>query len=117
MDFDCRRQDACSMSVIVRHGDLALADGVGQRAMKSLIIKRSIMIAGRATSISLEEAFWKAFKEIAAGRHLTPSELVDEISAGRKAGSLSSTIRLFVLDFYRNQISAPQQQCDGTSAT
>jgi predicted DNA-binding ribbon-helix-helix protein len=84
--------------------------------MKSLIIKRSIMIAGRATSVSLEEAFWKAFREIADGRHMTPSELADEIRAGRKTGNLSSAIRLFVLDFYRNQISARQQQRDGASA-
>jgi predicted DNA-binding ribbon-helix-helix protein len=91
--------------------------------MRSLIIKRSIMIAGRATSVSLEEAFWKAFREIAGGRHMTSSELADEISAGRKAGNLSSAIRLFVLDFYRNQISAHhqisarQKQRDETSAT
>jgi predicted DNA-binding ribbon-helix-helix protein len=91
--------------------------------MKSLIIKRSIMIAGRATSVSLEEAFWKAFREIADGRHMTSSELADEISAGRKASNLSSAIRLFVLDLYRNQISAHhqistrQKQRDETSAT
>jgi predicted DNA-binding ribbon-helix-helix protein len=84
--------------------------------MKSLIIKRSIMIAGCATSVSLEEPFWKAFREIADGRHMTPSELADEINAGGNAGHLSSAIRLFVLDFYQNQISAHQEGRDGTSA-
>jgi predicted DNA-binding ribbon-helix-helix protein len=84
--------------------------------MKSLIIKRSIIIAGRATSVSLEETFWKAFGEIADGRHMTTSELADEISAGSKAGNLSSAIRLFVLDFYRNQISTHQEQRGGKSA-
>jgi predicted DNA-binding ribbon-helix-helix protein len=84
--------------------------------MKSLIIKRHIMIAGRATSVSLEEAFWKAFNEIADGRHMTSSELAGEIGTGRKAGNLSSAIRLFVLDFYRSQIPAQQEQRDGTSA-
>jgi predicted DNA-binding ribbon-helix-helix protein len=84
--------------------------------MKSLIIKRSIMIAGRATSVSLEEPFWKAFGEIADRRHMTSSELADVINAGRNAGNLSSAIRLFVLDFYRNQISGHLEQRDGTSA-
>jgi predicted DNA-binding ribbon-helix-helix protein len=84
--------------------------------MKSLIIKRAIMIADRATSVSLEETFWKAFGEIADGRHMTTSELADEISAGSKAGNLSSAIRLFVLDFYRNQIATHQEQRDSKSA-
>src|SRR5712671_3603247 len=81
------------------------------------MIKRSIMIAGRATSVSLEELFWKAFTEIADGRHMTPSELADEINAGRNTSSLSSAIRLFVLDFYQNQISAHQEKRDGLIET
>ena len=84
--------------------------------MKSLILKRSLMIAGRATRVSLEEAFWKAFDEIADKRHMTSSELAAEISAGRKAGNLSSVIRLFVIDCYRNQVSAYQEQHDESSA-
>jgi predicted DNA-binding ribbon-helix-helix protein len=84
--------------------------------MKSLILKRSLMIAGRATRVSLEEAFWKAFDEIADKRHMTSSELAAEISAGRKAGNLSSVIRLFVIDCYRNQVSTYQERQDETSA-
>jgi predicted DNA-binding ribbon-helix-helix protein len=84
--------------------------------MKSLILKRSLMIAGRATRVSLEEAFWKAFDEIADRRHMTSSELAAEISAGRKVGNLSSVIRLFVIDCYRNQVSAYQEQHDESSA-
>jgi predicted DNA-binding ribbon-helix-helix protein len=73
--------------------------------MKSPVVKRSIVIAGHKTSVSLEDAFWTALKEIAAGRDLTLSDLVATIDSERQHGNLSSAIRLFVLDFYRNQLS------------
>jgi len=68
--------------------------------MKSLVIKRSIVVAGHKTSVSLEDAFWKGMKEIASNRNLTLSELVSTIDSGRLHGNLSSAIRLFVLDHY-----------------
>ena len=73
--------------------------------MKSPVVKRSIVIAGHKTSVSLEDAFWKGLKEIATGRHLTLSEIVGAIDSGRAQGNLSSALRLFVLDHYRTQIS------------
>ena len=76
--------------------------------MRSSVVKRSIVVAGHKTSASLEDAFWKAFKEIADGRHLTLSELVAAIDSERQRGNLSSAIRLFVLDFYRNQLADVQ---------
>ena len=69
--------------------------------MKSPVVKRSIIIAGHKTSVSLEDAFWKALKEIAAGRNVTLSELVGAIDAERQHGNLSSAVRLFVLDYYQ----------------
>jgi predicted DNA-binding ribbon-helix-helix protein len=69
--------------------------------MKSPVIKRSIVIAGHKTSVSLEDAFWKGLKEIAVSRDTTLSDLVAEIDTGRPHGNLSSAIRLFVLDHYR----------------
>jgi len=74
--------------------------------MKSPVVKRSIVIAGHKTSVSLEDAFWKGLKVIAAGRGLTLSEIVGEIDKARVQGNLSSTLRLFVLDHYRAQITA-----------
>ena len=71
--------------------------------MKSPVIKRSIVIAGHQTSVSLEDAFWKGLKEIADDRDVTLSDLVSSIDTGRQHGNLSSAIRLFVLDHYRNQ--------------
>jgi predicted DNA-binding ribbon-helix-helix protein len=69
--------------------------------MKSPVVKRSIVIAGHKTSVSLEEAFWKGLKEIATSRDLTLSDLVASIDTDRHHGNLSSAIRLFVLDHYR----------------
>ena len=70
--------------------------------MKSPVVKRSIVIAGHKTSVSLEDAFWKGLKDIASGRDMTLSELVAAIDSERRHGNLSSAIRLFVLDHYRN---------------
>jgi len=69
--------------------------------MKSPVVKRSIVIAGHKTSVSLEDAFWSALKEIAVGRRITLSDLVGTIDAQRQHGNLSSAIRLFVLDHYQ----------------
>jgi predicted DNA-binding ribbon-helix-helix protein len=69
--------------------------------MKSPVVKRSIVIAGHKTSVSLEDAFWKGLKDIAIARHITLSDLVAEIDTGRHHGNLSSAIRLFVLDHYQ----------------
>ena len=69
--------------------------------MSSTVVKRSIVIAGHRTSISLEDSFWKALKEIAATRDETLSDLVAAIDDRRRGGNLSSAIRVFVLDHYR----------------
>jgi predicted DNA-binding ribbon-helix-helix protein len=74
--------------------------------MKSPVVKRSIVVAGHKTSVSLEEAFWNGMKEIASVRSLTLSELVGEIDGGRQQGNLSSAIRLFVLDYFRSRSTA-----------
>ena len=71
--------------------------------MKSPVVKRSIVIASHKTSVSLEDAFWKGLKDIASDRDVTLSDLVASIDTGRERGNLSSAIRLFVLDHYRNQ--------------
>jgi predicted DNA-binding ribbon-helix-helix protein len=78
------------------------------------VIKRSIVIAGHKTSVSLEDAFWSGLKEIAAARHSTLSDLVASIDTGRTGGNLSSAIRLFVLEHYRNvaRANAPTESRD-----
>jgi predicted DNA-binding ribbon-helix-helix protein len=73
--------------------------------MKSPVIKRSIVIAGHKTSVSIEAAFWTALKEIAQTRRQSVAELIGAIDGarqtGNRAGNLSSAIRVFVLDYYR----------------
>ena len=69
--------------------------------MKSPVIKRSIVIAGHKTSVSLEDAFWKGLKDIAFAQRATLSELVAAIDSARQQGNLSSAIRLFVLGHFQ----------------
>lgn len=69
--------------------------------MKSRVVKRSIVVAGHKTSVSLEDAFWQALKDIALTRRTTLSELVAAIDAERRHGNLSSAIRLFVLEHFQ----------------
>ena len=78
--------------------------------MKSPVIKRSIVIAGHKTSVSLEDAFWKGLKDIAGSRDITLSDLVATIDTGRRHGNLSSAIRLFVLDHYRAHSGMPKSE-------
>ena len=75
--------------------------------MKSPVVKRSIVVAGHKTSVSLEEAFWNGMKEISGLRNMTLSELVGEIDSNRQQGNLSSAIRLFVLDYFRTRAMPP----------
>ena len=71
-------------------------------AVKSSVLKRSIVIAGHKTSVSLEDAFWDSLKEIAGERNMTLADLVASIDANRNHSNLSSAIRLFVLGVYRD---------------
>ena len=73
--------------------------------MKSLVVKRSIVLAGHKTSVSLEDEFWNGMKEIAKQRFTTVSKLAGSIDTQRQEGNLSSALRLFVLDFYSSQVS------------
>lgn len=75
--------------------------------MKSMINKRSIVISGRKTSVSLEDEFWQSLKEIVRGRKGTLSDLVADIDTRRPHGNLSSAIRLFVLNHFRSREQQP----------
>ena len=69
--------------------------------MKSLVVKRSVMIDGHKTSVSLEDPFWSGLKEIAHSEGATLPALLAKIDGTRERGNLSSAIRLFVLDQVR----------------
>ncbi|MDE1973397.1 MAG: ribbon-helix-helix domain-containing protein [Hyphomicrobiales bacterium] len=73
--------------------------------MKSPVVKRSIVIAGHKTSVSLEDAFWNGLKDVATSRRMTLSDLVGAIDTERRQGNLSSAIRLFVLEHYQTRMN------------
>jgi predicted DNA-binding ribbon-helix-helix protein len=78
--------------------------------VKSLVSKRSVVIAGHKTSVSLEDEFWNSLKEIARECNMTLVELVGAINADRQNANLSSAIRLFVLGVYRDQVASRQDR-------
>ena len=83
--------------------------------MKSAIAKRSIVVSGHKTSVSLEDPFWQDLKAIAAERRTTLSDLVSTIGTNRQLGNLSSALRLFVLEYHlarcaRNHPHAESEQ-------
>jgi predicted DNA-binding ribbon-helix-helix protein len=65
------------------------------------IQKRSVTIAGHATSVSLEEEFWTALRQIARRRGIPLAGLVASVD-GERDGNLSSALRLLVLESYRS---------------
>jgi predicted DNA-binding ribbon-helix-helix protein len=73
----------------------------GEGAMKSTVVKRSIVLDGHKTSVSLEDGFWEGLKDIAKTKRKTLSDLVGGIDTDREHANLSSAIRLFVLNHYQ----------------
>jgi predicted DNA-binding ribbon-helix-helix protein len=74
--------------------------------MKSSVMKRSVVIRGHKTSISLEDAFWNGLREIANAQGATVSKLIADIDKARETNNLSSAIRLFILDYVRTHRKA-----------
>lgn len=82
----------------------AQADGFGDgsqpegRKSGVRVVKHSIVIAGHRTSVSLEDAFWRALKDIAAKDGVSLAGLVARVDAERGEANLSSALRVFVLE-------------------
>ena len=75
--------------------------GSDHRSISSAVVKRSIIRDGHKSSVSLEDQFWDALREIADQERVTVSALVGTIDHGPNRRNLSSAIRVFVLDHYR----------------
>jgi predicted DNA-binding ribbon-helix-helix protein len=84
--------------------------------MKSPIIKRSVVIHGHKTSVSLEQPFWDAFRDLAEGERISTSALLRKVDAERHHANLSSAIRVFVLRRMREMIDARTPQHAGERA-
>ncbi|KGM86433.1 Uncharacterized protein rosmuc_03709 [Roseovarius mucosus DSM 17069] len=68
-------------------------------------VKRSLTLRGHRTSVSLEDAFWQAFREIAEEKSMAINVLAAEIDAGRGVETgLATAIRLYVLAHYRDRM-------------
>jgi predicted DNA-binding ribbon-helix-helix protein len=74
--------------------------------MKPAITKRSVVIGGHKTSVSLEEPFWAAVRELAESQDMPLSSLLRQIDLERRNSNLSSAIRVFVLENLRMQTAA-----------
>jgi predicted DNA-binding ribbon-helix-helix protein len=67
----------------------------------NVIIKRSVLLSGHRTSVSLEEAFWLILKDLCQKQKKSINQLVSEIDNARierPNGNLSSTIRVYILE-------------------
>ena len=84
--------------------------------MKTAVIKRSILINGKKTSVSLENEFWDALHEIAKYKNTTAAKLAGEIARQRNTVNLSSAIRIFVYNHFRS-IQGKQKADHGYNPT
>ena len=60
-------------------------------------VKRSLTLRGHRTSVSLEEPFWQAFRDLAAQQGMTLNQLATHIDAQRGQTGLASAIRVHIL--------------------
>ncbi|MBK1622434.1 ribbon-helix-helix domain-containing protein [Afifella marina] len=67
--------------------------------------KRSVVIAGHRTSVSLEDPFWAELKAMAAARDMPLAALIEEIDAGRETDNLSSALRIAILECLRRRLA------------
>lgn len=68
--------------------------------------KRSVILNGHATSVSLEDAYWEEVRAMAAREGVPVAALIERIDRSRQDGNLSSAIRLAVLADYRARLAA-----------
>jgi predicted DNA-binding ribbon-helix-helix protein len=69
--------------------------------IKSSVVKHSMIVNGRDSSVSIEGAFWNALKEIAVAQNISANALVSKIDTERKSANLSSAIRVYIIEHYR----------------
>ncbi len=65
---------------------------------RARVVKRSLVVAGHRTSVSLEDAFWRRLQAIATSRRISVNSLAAEVDAARGEANLSSALRVFVLE-------------------
>ena len=78
-----------------------MASSSARHRKNSTVVKRSIELARHKTSVSLENEFWEALGEIARKRNIPIAALIEQIHNNRTGSNLSSSIRLFVLSYFK----------------
>lgn len=81
------------------HADISREQRAGEGHLKSRVVKRSLVVGGHKTSVSLEDAFWIELRAIAQNLGVHLSQLVGSIDLERQHSNLSSAIRLFVFEY------------------
>jgi predicted DNA-binding ribbon-helix-helix protein len=74
--------------------------------VKSAIIKRSVVIAGHKTSVSLEQPFWDVICEVADAEQTTVSAVLRRVDGARQHANLSSAVRMFALEHVQARVRA-----------
>lgn len=82
---------------------------MGKDLMQSAVAKRSIVIRGHKTSVTLEDAFWSALRQIAQDEDYTLGALVAKIDSEREATNLSSAIRVYILEYFKALHESPSR--------
>ena len=85
--------------------------------MKSVIVKRSIVLNGHKTSVSLENEFWDGLREIADGQKNKLSAVVQQIDRERSNRNLSSAIRVYVFNHFRTRVSGARTAANPLAPT
>jgi predicted DNA-binding ribbon-helix-helix protein len=80
------------------------------RLGESQVKKRTVVVRGNKSSVSVEQSFWVALKEIAAANNIGLGALVSDIDSKREHANLSSAIRLFVLCYYRERVEPSKRR-------
>ena len=88
-----------------------------QGRKNSSVIKRSVIRNGHKSSISLEDQFWDALREIADEKDIAISTLVAAIDHNRTTSNLSSAIRVYVLDHFRRRDGGQSRQAAVSTAS
>ena len=85
-------------------------------AVKSAVAKRSVVIGGHKTSVSLEEPFWNEVRSIAEASRVSVSNLLQKIDGERQNANLSSAIRVYVLQHVREQVNNSANRSEPVTA-
>ncbi len=82
---------------------------MGSEPGRARVVKRSLVVAGHRTSVSLEDAFWLRLQAIAAERGASVNGLAAEVDAGRGEANLSSALRVYILEAVAASARQPDQ--------